>query len=79
MELGGLLWTNVLSSALPPQRHRPDTQSEHQDPVSHRAQKKMEKKERKRERGREGGRKRKEKRSKEGRKEEIVIEIKNNY
>ena len=24
MELGGLWWTNVLNSALPPQRHRPD-------------------------------------------------------
>ena len=25
MELGGLWWTNVLNSALPPQSHRPDT------------------------------------------------------
>ena len=32
---GGLWWTNVLNSALPPQRLRPDTQPEHQDPVSH--------------------------------------------
>ena len=32
---GGLWWTNVLTSALPPQRLRPDTQLEHQDPVSH--------------------------------------------
>ena len=37
VELGGLWWTNVLNSALPPQRHRPDTQPEHQDPVSHTA------------------------------------------
>ena len=35
MEPGGLWWTNVLSSALPPQRHRPDTWPEHADPVSH--------------------------------------------
>ena len=34
VELGGLWWTNVLNSALPPQRHSPDTQLEHQDPVS---------------------------------------------
>ena len=33
----------MLNSALPPQRHRPDTQLEQQDPVSHMAQKKMEK------------------------------------
>ena len=33
--LGGLWWLNVLNSALPPQRLRPDTQPEHQDPVSH--------------------------------------------
>ena len=33
--LGGLWWANVLNSALPPQRHRPDTRPEHQDPVSH--------------------------------------------
>ena len=49
VELGHLWWTNVLNLALPPQRHRPDTQLEHQDPVSHTAQKKREK-ERKEER-----------------------------
>ena len=37
VEPGGLLWTNVLNSALPPQSHRPDTWPEHQDPVSHMA------------------------------------------
>ena len=37
MEPGGLWWTNVLNSALPPQRLRPDTGSGHQDPVSHTA------------------------------------------
>ena len=66
MELGGLWWTNVLNSALPPQRHRPDTWPEHQDPVSHMAQKKMEEKrerEEGRKEGREGGRE-------EGRKKE---------
>ena len=31
----GLWWTNVLNLAVPPQRLRPDTQPEHQDPVSH--------------------------------------------
>ena len=50
MEPGGLWWTNVLNLALPPQRHRPDTQSKHKDPVSQIAQKKREgKKERKKE------------------------------
>ena len=44
MELGGLWWTNALNSALPPQRHRPDTWLEHQDPVSHMVQKKREEK-----------------------------------
>ena len=34
---GGLWWSNVLNSALPPQRLRPDTRPEHQDPVSHMA------------------------------------------
>ena len=56
------MWTSVLNSALPPQRHRPDTQPEHQDPVSHMAQKKREKereKEREREREREKKKKRK--------------------
>ena len=32
---GGLWWTSVLNLALPPQRLRPDTWWEHQDPVSH--------------------------------------------
>ena len=40
---------NVLNSALPPQRHRPGTQPEHQEPVIHTAQKKKEKKESKKE------------------------------
>ena len=43
MEPGGLWWTSVLNSALPPQRHRPDTRLEHQDPVSLVAQKEREK------------------------------------
>ena len=34
---GCLWWSNVLNSALPPQRLRPDTQPEHQDPVRHTA------------------------------------------
>ena len=46
-ELGGLWWANVLNLALPPQRLRPDTQLEHQDPVSHTAQEKREKSEKK--------------------------------
>ena len=37
VELGGLWWTSVLNLALPPQRHRPDTWPEHQDPISHMA------------------------------------------
>ena len=80
VEPGGLCWSNVLNLAFPLQRLRPDTQPEHQDPVSHTAQKIREKKkvkERKkeRERGREGvskgGRKegRKEGREKERKKE----------
>ena len=32
---GGLLWSSVLNSALPPQRLSPDTCLGHQDPVSH--------------------------------------------
>ena len=32
---GGLWWSSVLNLALTPQRVRPDTQPEHQDPVSH--------------------------------------------
>ena len=42
-------WTDVLNLALPLQRHRPDTQAEHQDLVSHMAQNKREKKKRKKE------------------------------
>ena len=49
MELWGLWWTNVLNSALPPQGHRPDRWAEHQDPVSHTAQKKSENKRKKEE------------------------------
>ena len=45
MGTGGLWWPNVLNSALPPHRLRPDTRPEHQDPVSHTAQKKSEEKE----------------------------------
>ena len=39
----GLWWINVQNLALPPQRHRPDTWPEHEEPVSHTAQKKREK------------------------------------
>ena len=78
------MWSNVLNSALPPQRHMPGARPEHHVPVIHMAQNKREKKgkkerkkererekerNRERERGREGGRK-------EGR-EEKVIKIKN--
>ena len=42
MGLEGLSWTIVLNSGLPPQRLSSDTQQEHQDPVSHVAQKKRE-------------------------------------
>ena len=44
---GSLWWSNVLNLVLPPQRLRPDTWPEHQDPVSHTAQKKREGKKRK--------------------------------
>ena len=47
VELGGLWWTNVLNSALPPQRHRPDTPPGHLDPFSHMVQEKREKKRKK--------------------------------
>ena len=72
MELGGLWWTNVLNSALPPQRHRPDTWPEHEDPVSHKTLKKREKEERKkRKKERTKGKKeRKKEEREEGRKEE---------
>ena len=46
---GGLWWTNVLNLALPPKRLRPDTRLEHQDPVSHKAQKKREEKKKRKE------------------------------
>ena len=44
---GGLWWSNVLVSALPPWRLRPDTRPEHQDPASHMAWKKRKKKKKK--------------------------------
>ena len=43
MELGGLWWTSVLSLALPPQRQRPDTRPEHEDPVIQTEKEKKEK------------------------------------
>ena len=43
---GGLWWSNVLNSILPPQRLRPDTRPEHQDSVNYMAQKKGREKER---------------------------------
>ena len=49
MKPGGLWWNNVLNSDLLPQRHRPDTRPECQDPVSHMALKKREKKGKKKE------------------------------
>ena len=70
MEQGGLWWANVLNSALPSQRHRPDTRPEHQDPVSHMSQKKKEEKKERKKGGREGGRK-------EGNKINKVIKMKN--
>ena len=48
MELGGLWWTSVLKSALPPQRYRADPWPEHQDHVSHMAKKKREEKKKER-------------------------------
>ena len=48
VELVGLWWTIVLYSALPPQRHRPDSRLEHQDLVIHMAQNKREKKKKER-------------------------------
>ena len=44
------LVSNVLNSALPPQRLRPDTRPEHRDPVSHTAWKKKGKKKKEKER-----------------------------
>ena len=69
MEPGGLWWTNVLNSALPPQRHRPHSRAEHQDPVSHMAQKKREKEERKK-RKKERKKEKKERKRKQERKKE---------
>ena len=40
---GVLWWSNVLNSALPPQRLRPDTWPEHQDRASYKGQKKRKK------------------------------------
>ena len=40
---GGFWWSNVLDSALPPWRLRPDTWLEYQDPASHTAQKESKK------------------------------------
>ena len=69
METGCLWWTNVLNSALPPQRHRPDTRPEHQDPVIHTAQKKRGKKSRKKERKMKERKKERESRREEGKKQ----------
>ena len=41
---GGRWWSSVLNSSFPPQRLRPDTRLEHQDPVSHMVHKKREEK-----------------------------------
>ena len=65
LEPGSLWWTNVLNWALPPQRHRPDTWQEHDDPVSHMAQKKREKEKKERERERERKKERRKERKKE--------------
>ena len=51
MGLGGLWWSNVLNSAVPPESVRPDTRPEHQDPVSHMAEKKREKKKKRKKEG----------------------------
>ena len=59
MELGGLWWTSDLNSALPHQRHRPDTWLEHEDPVSTRLIRKGRKKERRKERKKEREKERK--------------------
>ena len=44
VELGCLLWTNILKVALPPQRHSPDAWLEHQEPVIYTSQNKRENK-----------------------------------
>ena len=71
MELGGLWWTNVLNSALPPQSQRPDTWPQHPDPVSHTAQNKREK-----ERRKEGRKERRKERKKERKEREAKKKIK---
>ena len=65
---GGLWWSNVLNSALPPQRLRPDTWPEQKDPVSHTAQKKRE--EERKEGRKEGKKERKKERKKENKRRE---------
>ena len=65
-----------MNSALPPQRHKPDTWPEHQDHVSHMAQKKREKgreKERKKDRKKE--RKKGRKKEQKGETENISVVI----
>ena len=47
---GGLWWSNVLDSALPPWRLSPDIQPKHQNPASHTAGKKSKKKKKKKNR-----------------------------
>ena len=47
MGLGGLWWSNILDSALSPQRLRPDTQLEHQGLDSRMAWKKSKRKKKK--------------------------------
>ena len=65
-------WTSILNSALPPQKHRPDTQLEHQDPVIHMAQNKRRKgkKERRKKERKKGRKIERKKGKKEGRKKE---------
>ena len=75
MELGGLWCTSILNSALPPQRHSPNAQPEHQDPVIHMAQNKREK-ERKRERGKERKREREREREREKERKKERIKFK---
>ena len=56
----GLWWTNILYVVLPPLWQRPDTEPEHQEPVSPLAQKKREKeRERKKKKERKKERKKK--------------------
>ena len=67
VELGGFWWTSVLNSALLPQRQRPDSRPEHEDPRQpHGSEEKGErKKERDGEREREKGKRKKERKKKE--------------